>query len=275
MTTYEIITEKIIKKLEAGRIPWKKQWRSQGEQNLVSKKGYRGINLLLLSDSDFSSQYWLTFKQAQDLKGKVKKGEKGTQIVFWKIFQEEDADGGEKDKKIFMLRYYTVFNLDQCEGIEMPKEERNEINPIATCEAIVKGYATMSTLKTNQQDKAFYNPREDFISLQNKNTFRSAEGYYSALFHEMVHSTGHEARLNRFDSKTYKRPFASTDYSKEELIAELGNAYLCAEAGIDNTELTNNAAYIQSWLQALKNDKKLLFSASSQAIKATNYILGN
>ena len=139
MTTYEIITEKIIKKLEAGKIPWKKQWRAQGVQNLVSKKGYRGINLLLLSGSNFSSQYWLTFKQAQDLKGKIKKGEKGTQIVFWKIFQEEDADGGEKDKKIFMLRYYTVFNLDQCEGIETPKEERNEINPIATCEDIVKG----------------------------------------------------------------------------------------------------------------------------------------
>ena len=104
--------------------------------------------------------------------------------------------------------------------------------------------------------------------------FRSAEAYYSALFHEMVHSTGHETRLNRFDSKTYNRPFASNEYSKEELIAELGNAYLCAEAGIDNTELENNAAYIQAWLKALKNDKKLLFSASSQAMKATEYILG-
>ena len=228
---------------------------------------------MLLSDTDFSSPYWLTFKQAQDLKGRVKKGEKGTQVIFWKVFEQEETE--EKNgKKIFMLRYYTVFNLEQCEGIEASNDEAAQINPIDTCEAIVKGYATMPALKTNQQDKAFYNPKDDYISLQNKATFRSAEAYYSTLFHEIVHSTGHETRLNRFDSKTSNSPFASDEYSKEELIAELGNAYLCAEAGIDNTELENNAAYIQSWLEALRNDKKLLFSASSQAIKATEYILG-
>lgn len=272
MTTYEIITEKIIKKLEAGKIPWKKPWKSQGLQNLVSKKGYRGINLLLLSDSDFTSPYWLTFKQAQGLGGKVKKGEKGTQIIFWKIFEKEEAE--ESDKKIFMLRYYTVFNFEQCEGIETPKDAQNEINPIATCEAIVKGYATMPMLTTNRKDTAFYLPKEDYISLQEKNSFKNAEGYYSTLFHEMVHSTGHESRLHRFNSQNYDTSFSRDEYSKEELIAELGNAYLCAEAGIDNSELENNAGYIQSWLKALKNDKKLLFSASSQAIKATNYILG-
>ena len=174
-----------------------------------------------------------------------------------------------------MLRYYTVFNLEQCEGIEAPKDEATHINPIETCEQIVKGYTTIPALQTNSQDKAFYHPKDDYISLQDKNTFRSAEAYYSTLFHEMIHSTGHETRLNSFDSKTYHRPFASNDYSKEELIAELGNAYLCAEAGIANTELENNAAYIQSWLKVLKDDKKLLFSASSQAIKATKYILGN
>ncbi len=152
MTTYEIITEKIIKKLEAGNIPWKIQWKAQGIQNLVSRKGYRGVNLLLLSDTEFSSPYWLTFNQARDLKGKVKKGEKGTQIIFWKVFEQEETEQEKNGKRTFMLRYYTVFNLEQCEGIAAPQDEATQINPIETCEAIVKGYATMPALKTNTRD---------------------------------------------------------------------------------------------------------------------------
>jgi antirestriction protein ArdC len=166
-----------------------------------------------------------------------------------------------------------VFNLKQCEGVEAPPLGE-PINPIQKCEEIVSGYKTMPDLRINTRDKAYYAPKDDYISLQPMQTFKRASGYYATLFHEMTHATGHEKRLGRFNSKDYHRPFGCEDYSKEELIAELGSAFLCAEAGIDNSELDNSAAYIQSWLKALKNDKRLLIAASGLAAKAARYILG-
>ncbi len=273
MTTYDIITEKIIKKLESGEIPWRKPWKAQLPKNLITNRPYHGLNLLLLSDADYSSPYWLTFKQTQEKKGYVKKGEKGTLVTFWKVTEKETKNKEEEKDTQFVLRYYIVFNLDQCEGVEAPAVGE-PVNPIEKCEEIVKGYATIPTLRKNNRNKAFYLPSDDYISLQPIQTFKSSHDYYSTLFHEITHSTGHEKRLGRFNSKDYNRPFGSEDYSKEELIAELGSAFLCAEAGIDNSQIENSAAYIQSWLKALKNDKRLIISASSHATKATRYILG-
>jgi antirestriction protein ArdC len=277
VTTYEIITEKITKRLEEGDIPWKKPWKAQLPRNLITDKPYRGMNLLLLGSEEYASPYWLTFKQAQDKGGHVKKGEKGSLVTFWKVMEKEleEKEGEQRQGKElrFVLRYYTVFNLEQCEGIESPPLGE-PINPIQRCEEIVSGYTTMPDLRINTSDRAYYAPKDDYISLQPMQTFKSASGYYATLFHEMTHATGHEQRLGRFNSKDYHRPFGCEDYSKEELIAELGSAFLCAEAGIDNSELDNSTAYIQSWLKALKNDKRLLIAASSQAAKAARYILG-
>jgi antirestriction protein ArdC len=259
-------------RLEQGDIPWKKPWKARLPRNLITNKPYQGMNLLLLGDQDYSSPYWLTFKQAREKGGHVKKGEKGSLVTFWKVTEKELEEKEGKELR-FLLRHYTVFNLEQCQGIESPPLDE-PVNPIQKCEDIVAGYRTKPEIRFNNRDKSFYLPSKDYISIPPRQSFNSSESYYSSLFHEMTHSTGHEKRLGRFNSKDYNQPFASEDYSKEELIAELGNAFLCAEAGIDNSELENSAAYIQSWLKALRNDKRLLISASSQATKATRYILG-
>jgi antirestriction protein ArdC len=272
-TVYDIVTEKITQKLEEGEIPWKKPWNMQLPRNLITNKPYQGINFLLLSGEDHENPYWLTFKQAQEKGGHVKKGEKGTPITFWKVIEKELKEKEGKELQ-FILRYYTVFNLGQCEGIESPPLGEPS-NPIQKCEEIISGYKTTPDIRINTRNSAYYSPKEDYISLQPKHTFQNMEGYYATLFHEMTHSTGHEKRLGRFNSRDYNRPFGCEEYSKEELIAELGSAFLCAEAGIDNSELDNSAAYIQSWLKALKNDKRLIVTASSQAAKSTRYILGH
>jgi antirestriction protein ArdC len=190
--------------------------------------------------------------------------------VTEKELEDKDKEGKEL---LFLLRHYTVFNLEQCQGIKSPPLGE-PVNPIQKCEDIVAGYRTKPEIRFNNRDKSFYFPSKDYISIPSRQTFNSSESYYSILFHEMTHSTGHEKRLGRFNSKDYSRPFASEDHSKEELIAEFRSAFLCAEAGIDNSELDNSAAYIQSWLKVLRNDKRLLISASSQGSKATRYILG-
>lgn len=206
--------------------------------------------------------------------GHVKRGEKGSLVTFWKVTEKELEEEGKVGKELkFLFRYYTVFNLDQREGIKAPPPAE-KINPIQKCEDIVTGYKTKPEIRVNSRDKAYYLPSGDHISLPPMQAFKSAEGYYASLFHELTHSTGHEKRLGRFNSRDYNRPFASEEYSKEELIAELGCAFLCAEAGSDNSELDNSAAYIQSWLKVLKNDKRLIISASAHAAKAARYILG-
>jgi antirestriction protein ArdC len=258
--------------MEHGEIPWRKPWKAQLPRNVITNKPYRGVNLLLLGSQDYPSPYWLTFKQAQEKGGHVKKGEKGSMVTFWKII-EKDLEDKEGKELQFLLRYYTVFNLAQCEGIKAPPIEK-PINPIQKGEEIVAGYKDAPIIRFNNQDKACYAPMGDYVSLQPKETFESVEGYYASLFHELTHSTGHEKRLGRFNSKDCPRPLVSDEYSKEELVAELGSAFLCAEAGIDNSQLENSAAYIQSWLKPLRNDKRLIVTASSQAAKAARYILG-
>jgi len=267
---YKIITDKIINQLEKGVIPWRKPFVGQGSiSNFVSKKAYTGINPFLLNASGYSCPHWLTFKQAKDLEGCVKKGEKGEMIIFFAMKDYENSEGVEK--KIPILRYYTVFNLEQCEGIEWDKPVvNNDFKPIEACEELVKLYPGRPAIKTGNQ--AYYTPSQDTVTIPGQDQFISEPEYYSTLFHELVHSTGHKNRLSRDGITGEGNYFGSHEYSKEELVAEFGAAMLCGVSGIDNHTLDNNAAYIKSWVKQLRNDDKLIIQAASKAQKAANYI---
>ena len=271
-SVYEIVTERILAELEKGQVPWRKPWRTLPPANLVSKKPYRGINVFLLALQGYGSQYWLTFNQAKQLGGNVRKGEHGTKIVFWKFdtYETETADGETEERKSAFLRYYTVFNLEQTEGLKALLALPPAF-PIQLAEEIVKG---MQNPPAFEQDfQAAYIPSRDVITMPSRTAFESQAEYYSTLFHELTHSTGHTKRLARegFDSP---QQFGSLSYSREELIAEMGSAMLCGIAGIERSTISNSAAYLQSWIKRLKADSRLVVSASSAAQKAADYILG-
>jgi antirestriction protein ArdC len=272
LNVYEIITDRIIKSLEGGIVPWRKSWKSVAPRNLISKKPYRGVNVFLLGTAPYASPYWLTFRQAKGKGGSVRKGERGTPVIFWKVFD----DDGEKFSRPPILRYYTVFNAEQCDGIEVPKSEDDgeslTFEPIEACEQIVRGYATCPPIE-HGGDKASYNPNFDRINMPPREHFSSEEEYYATLFHEMAHSSGHARRLNR-DGITNIGSFASHSYSLEELIAEMTSSFLCGESGILNLTIENSAAYIGSWVKRLQSNPKWLVQAGGQASKASDYILG-
>lgn len=273
----EIVTEQIIDRLEAGTIPWRKPCTPLAgpgaPRNLVSGKPYRGINVLLLASQPFSSPYWLTFKQAQDKGGTIRKGENGTAVVFWNWVEVEDTETGE-EKSIPFMRYYTVFNLEQTEGIEgPPSSEAIEklFNHIETAENVIAAMPQRPEIR-HSGNRAYYKPSHDLVNMPSQATFHQEEGYYCTLFHELAHATGHSSRLAR-KGVTEPTAFASHEYSKEELIAELTAAFLCAETGIEQTTIDNSAAYIQSWLKELKNDKTMVILAAGQAQKAADFIM--
>jgi antirestriction protein ArdC len=276
MKVNEIITNRIIEELEKGKVPWRQPWTSDGlPKNLVSKKVYRGMNLLLLSFSPYASPYWVTFKQASDLGGSVKQGEKSTIVVFWKALTYDDLDPDSKklEQTIPFLRYYRIFNTDQCEGLEgkIPQAVARDVTPIQACEEVVQKYTNRPEMV--QGSLAAYNPSKDIIKMPPMKDFVSEPFYYATLFHEMVHSTGHKSRLDRCTITDIK-PFGSEDHSKEELVAEIGASFLVGYTGIDAEKLfTNTVAYIQSWIKRLKDDPSFILQASSMAQKAYDHIL--
>ena len=277
MNTYEIITKRITEKLEQGIIPWQKPWGNKDgglPKNLVTKKEYRGINVFMLLAAGHTNEFWLTYNQAKKLGGQIKKGESGYPVIFWK-WLDIAKEGENKSETVPMLRYYTVFNVEQCDGIELPKEEnseKQEFSPIESCERLVAGYPQAPSIN-HGKDQAFYVPSTDTINMPHRELFITPEGYYSTLFHEMTHSVGAEKRLNR-KTLTDLCPFGSTNYSREELIAEMGAAFLCGAAGIENKTIDNSAGYIQNWLHQLRNDKTMVIMAAAQAQKAADYIRG-
>ena len=224
----------------------------------------------------YNCPYWLTFKQAKEKGGKIKKGEKGCPVVFWKWFAKDNIEEAEEEierKKIPMVRYYTVFNIEQTEGIEYlpPQKTEKTFKPIEQCERTVFKMQNGPTIQ-HKESRAYYRVITDLINMPKKELFDINAEYYSTLFHEITHATGHETRLNR-KNLSDMCPFGTTNYSKEELIAEMGAAYLCAFHGIENKTINNSVAYINSWLQKLRNDKKLIVHAAAQAQKASDYIL--
>ena len=271
-SVYEMVTERIIEQLENGVIPWQKPWSGthSGAYNRISNKPYSLLNQMLLKhDGEYAS-----FKQWSDLGGKIKKGEKSEIVTFWKIQPYED---GEKViKQIPLLRYYNVFHISQVEGVE-PKEQLkiSELEPIEEAENIKTEYMNREHLKIFEKvtGKAFYTPTFDYIEVPCREQYQHIEEFYSTLFHEMVHSTGHKSRLDRIESGANAH-FGSENYSKEELVAELGSAFLINMLGIETEKsFKNSSAYVQNWLQVLKNDNKFIISASSKAEKAVKYIL--
>ena len=274
---YSTITDKILEIMEGGVIPWHKPWLMSGShRNLVSKKQYRGINVFLLSCSSFGSPWWLTFNQAKAKGGKVRKGEKGTMIVFWKPLQIKEknaATGKEEKKKVFVLRYYKIFNLEQVEGIEAPPEpEKIELEPIETAATIIEEMQNPPVIKHAATYDACYRPSSDEVNMPLMDDFESSESYYSVLFHEVGHSTGHESRVSRPEGMK-NICFGSDSYSKEELIAEMSAAFLCGEAGILQETIQQSASYIESWSSKFKDDSRLVVCAAAAAQKATDYIL--
>jgi len=279
---YKMITDKVIAALDKGVVPWRKTWRGGSEgapASLKSKKTYRGINVFVLAlqqmTMGYQSRFWLTFNQAKALGGSVKKGEKGTPVIFWKLLRKEDSETG-KSKTIPLLRYYTVFNVEQCDGVKDPeagdKPEGCTFNPIARCEAMVSNYNKAPTIQHVEQ-RAWYNPTMDLVNMPKPDTFCTPEAYYSTMFHELTHSTGHKSRLDRDGIKS--SGFGTELYSKEELVAEMGAAMLCGICGIDNAAVIENAAsYVAHWRSKLADDPKLLVCAAANAQKAADHVQG-
>lgn len=290
LAAYERITNAIIARLDAGVVPWRKGWKTRGgthhadsPRNFISKKVYRGINFWMLAGL-FQTPFWLTFKQAQQIGGKVRKGEKGTTVVFWNILKRKDKETGE-EKKVFFLRYYVVFNVEQCEGIDPAKvdklrasfqptkeEEATPFCPHDAAEGVISGYTDCPPIRYGG-DTAAYSPAIDMIKMPKREDFDTEGRFYSVLFHEMAHSTGSAKRLAREGIVKFDR-FGSEQYAREELVAEFASTFLLSQCDMEQPELDNAAAYIADWKRKLANDPKLLVSAASQAQRASEFILG-
>ena len=274
---YQIVTDRIIELLERGTAPWRLPSTLGGlPKNLLTNRPYRGINVWLLLAHGYEQNLFLTWEQLKSVGGSVKRGEKGHVVVFYKSVKKEveDLDTEEKERSIPVLKYFKVFNLSQCTNIPehlLPKLEERSIEPIVACEAIVKDMPHCPVIKHEKQ-RAFYHIADDYVNMPARRNFKSAEAYYSTLFHELVHSTGHESRLNR-KTITQMAEFGTEPYSIEELVAEIGTCYLNSHVGILNTQEGDSAAYIKGWLSKLRDDKRFVVYAASYAQRAADYIL--
>ncbi len=266
MRPNEIITNRILEEMDKGIIPWKKPWAALNPKS-VDGRPYSGINRILLSFEPYSDNRYLTYRKAFTLGGNVKKGEHGHTVVFWK-FDKVEKD--EEVKTVPFMRLYTVFNVEQCEGLDIQPMAVHPFNPIEAAQGIIESWPGMPKLQ-HKEPAAFYVPLLDYINMPKPETFFTDEGYYATLFHEMTHSTGHETRLHRFETNQYSHEA----YSKEELVAEIGSAFLCASAGIEIPEIIeNHAGYLQSWSRAISGNHNLIITAASKAQHAFDMIAG-
>ena len=269
---YAEITNRMIAEMEQGIIPWRKPWMAAGLAISHSTgKPYSLLNQMLLGKAG----EYLTYKQVQQEGGWVRKGEKAHMVVFWKWLDKEDEETGEVTQIPF-LRYYNVFHVDQCENIKAKWAVKlpQTASADTAAEAIIADYVKREGVRIEHQqgDRAFYRPSTDTITLPLMKQFAETAEYYGTLLHECVHSTGHMNRLNRLDATAF---FGSEAYSREELIAEIGAAALVNRVGLETSKsFRNNAAYIQNWLQVLKNDKRFIVSVAGKAEKAVDLILG-
>ena len=299
---YQEITDAVIDSLEQGNIPWARPWGADGAglrdapRSVSTGKTYLGTNWfwleLIRQAKGYSSQWWLTFNQAKKLGGMVKKGERGTVAVFWKLISKDEIDPETGEKAVVsypVLRSFVVFNVDQC---DMPAEalaklgkrldklapvvdagDAPVIEPIAIADAALMGFIGDQKIGfANGGDRAYYSPSDDRVQMPPVQSFKDSESYYATLAHEAVHSTGHKSRLSRSFEK--QAAFGSADYSREELVAELGASMVLAVLGIDKPEIDQNRdAYIQAWIKKLKSDPKAIVLASGKAAKAADFIL--
>lgn len=283
---YQEITDKVIAMIEGGNLgKWSKEWDNSKNlgsfdpRNATTHKAYNGINRFLLAmtvlECGYKQNLWVTYKQAQDQNWQVKKGSKGVTLCYYSKYEKKDKETGE-EKEYFFLKSFTVFNVEQLDGYTAKFDEAEALTAPENCElveTIINN--TDVTFGIEQGDKAFYAPSLDAIQMPPKATFKSESSYYSTLLHELTHSTLHEKRLGR--GKEYREKYSThkEQYAREELVAELGSAFLCAEVGCVNETLENHASYLNSWLKVLKADKKAIFKACSDAQKATDFIMKN
>jgi len=276
---YQEVTDRIIEALEAGTQPWARSWQASSTNtlphNALTGRPYNGVNVLLCWAESMAKGYnasgWLTFKQAKQLDGSVRKGEKGTTIVFWKFLKRTEADGEGADKAVTipMARAYTVFNVEQCDGLKLPKRECLEVT-MAEHERHELGQKLIDSSSAKVVyggNQPCYMPGTDTVRMPELGIFNTAADFYATAFHELTHSTGHKSRLDR----NMTGRFGSESYAAEELVAELGAAFLTAELGMDGTHL-QHASYLDGWLRVLKQDKRAIFTAASMATKAATYL---
>ena len=269
---YQLITDRFITALEGGIIPWRKPWNEQygTPRNYVTGRPYTGVNAFLLHYG-CEVPFFLTFHQAQELGGYIRKGAHGHPVVYFQVKTALNKTTQQEERR-FLLKKYTVFSVLDVAGVEiqLPTLAPATHSPIEAAEALVKGWAGGPPI-VNKQERAYYSPALDYVNMPKAASFTSPELYYSVLFHELVHGTGHPRRLARPQGET----FGSAGYAREELIAEMGAAFLCAVSGLrDAQTFENSAAYVQNWLRALRSDKMLVVQAAGRAAKAADLILG-
>jgi antirestriction protein ArdC len=284
---YQEVTDAVIEQMEKGNLVWRCGWRDSAlPSNVTTGIAYRGWNVFWLNFHTMIKGYetpqYLTFKQALDLGGNIRKGEKGVKIIYWATIQmkqvnheghlaDNEDEAGNRQRMV--PKVYTVFNIAQAEGIEFPEPIVNHstiVEKLNACEELIEHMPDRPVIETDGKFPVYY-PVRDTVSVPEITSFVSAEEYYAALFHELAHSTGHASRLGRKEI-TEATAYGSESYSREELTAELTAAFLCALTGIGQQTLENSVAYLHGWLGALKNDKTLLIKAAGQAQKAADYI---
>lgn len=269
MKVAEIVTNKIIEKLESGTIPWRRPWFVNPSVNYISQKAYSGVNMLMLDGGEY-----MTFKQAQEAGGHVKRGARAEKVIFYTEYKRKDEEDDEDAEWRKAIRYYNVFSLDDIEGLEGKRQITERPNAeIKNCKEIAERYIKRSGVKLSvrkQTNTSRYIPAADEIEIPEITRFKSSGHYYSTLFHEMIHSTGTAGRCNRKQGKK----FGDEAYSREELVAEIGAAMLCSICGIDSAELLDNtAAYIENWKKAIQGDTNMILYAAAKAEKAVKEIL--
>jgi len=280
MTVYDVITQRIMTLMQQGVVPWRKPWSgdAMSPRNMISKRQYRGVNVFLLAAMSYRSPYWLTYKQARQLGGFVRKGEKSCPVVFWKWIERKDKKTDQVIEEFPVLRYYSVFNLEQCElpgdAVPLPPDlDEKPFQPIDRCEQVVRHMPQPPAIEHDGGDWAYYHSINDTIHLPKPEQFDKHQEYYATLFHELTHATGHVKRLARKGVMDRNHP-GLEEHSKEELIAEMGAAFLCGHCAIEAATIENSASYIAGWLSALANDHRLVIHAATNAQKAADSILG-
>lgn len=284
---YQEITSRILGLLDRGVVPWRNPIRRQGgsgwPKNLATDNRYRGINVFLLAmtafERGYTSDYWLTFRQAKQQGGSIRKGEKASLVTFWKLYEKIDAESGE-EYKLPVLRHYNVFNALQCEGIEPPvvtppDPDAPPLEELPACEAVVEGYQDRPAIE-HRSGPARYVPSLDQVLIPEPSAFATPEDYFAVLFHELSHSTGIAKRLDRgLDGPdAAPAPFGSAEYGKEELVAEMGAAFLAAVGGISPPTIEQSASYIENWRKQIAGDTRMVVTAAAAAQKSTDWVLG-
>ena len=288
---YQSVTDRIIEKLEQGVAPWRRTWSRYGlARNYASKHIYTGINMVLMNMTEHPIPYFMTFNQIKQEGGKIRKGSKAEQVIYYNFYYKDENDRtlsreqainaqqqGQEIQVLKFIKYYNVFNIADVEGIEfeVPEVTLRDNEQINACEQIIAEMPQCPEFVTIDADRPFYSPTRDVVNMPSIRQFESSQDYYATCFHELAHSTGHPSRLNR-EGITNPTGFGSKSYSREELIAEMAAAFVCAKVNIDVEPLMDNSAsYLAGWLKVLKEDNGFIFKAAAEAQKAADFILGS